>query len=394
MSPDIHGHCDPRFDRVRRTFAALFERGEESGAAVSVYLGDDLVADLWAGNADRRSGRPWERDTPCLTFSCAKAVTAVCALRLCSEGAADPDGLVSAWWPEFAVAGKDRTTTAHLLSHQAGLPAFDTPVTVAESADPAALAARLAAQSPQWQPGTAHGYHALTFGWLVGELVRRLSGWTVGQYLAEYIAGPHGLDLWLGGPDDVIARTARMSRGQRAAETPARAPAGTGAGPGDWLASGAASPVPDLTVRAFSYPDPTSVPGGSNSPEVLRAGWPASGLMATASGLAGFYRDLLAGRLLDRAVLRGALVPRATGPDRILGISSSFGLGFMRPSETFWVPPDGRESAFGHTGLSGAVGLGDPSCGLAIGYVTNRMGAELSAARGARLISAAYLSAG
>jgi CubicO group peptidase (beta-lactamase class C family) len=423
MSPDIHGHCDPRFDRVRRTFAALFERGEEVGAAVSVYLGDDLVAELWAGDADRRSGRPWERDTPCLTFSCAKAVTAVCALRLCSEGAADPDGLVSAWWPEFAVAGKDRTTTAHLLSHQAGLPAFDTPVTVAESADPAALAARLAAQSPQWQPGTAHGYHALTFGWLAGELVRRLSGRTVGQYLAEYIAGPHGLDLWLGGPDEVIARTARMSRGaQRAADTsapppppapapapapllsrapvpspgpaPARAPAGTAAGPGDWLAQGAASPVPDLTTRAFSYPDPTSVPGGSNSPEVLRAGWPASGLMATASGLAGFYRDLLAGRLLDGAALRSALVPRATGPDRILGIGSSFGLGFMRPSEAFWVPPGGRESAFGHTGLSGAVGLGDPSRRLAIGYVTNRMGAELSAARGARLISAAYLSTG
>ncbi len=171
-------------------------------------------------------------------------------------------------------------------------------------------------------------------------------------------------------------------------------PPGTAARPGDWLASGAGSPLPDLTARAFSNPDPTSVPGGSNSPEVLRAGWPASGLMATAGGLAGFYRDLLAGRLLDRAVLRSALVSRATGPDRILGISSSFGLGFMRPSETFWVPPAGRESAFGHTGLSGAVGLGDPSRGLAIGYVTNRMGAELSAARGARLISAAYLSTG
>jgi len=150
--------------------------------------------------------------------------------------------------------------------------------------------------------------------------------------------------------------------------------------------------MPDLAARAFSNPDPTSVPGGSNSPEVLRAGWPASGLLATAGGLAGLYRDLLAGRLLDPAALRRALLPRATGPDRILGVSSAFGLGFMLPSETLWVPPAGRGSAFGHTGLSGAVGLGDTSRRLAIGYVTNLIGAETPAARAARLISAAYLS--
>jgi len=382
MSHDIHGHCDPRFDRVRRTFAAHFERGDEVGAAVCVYLGDVLVADLWAGEADPRSGRPWQRDTPCLTFSCAKAVTAVCALRLCAQGAADVEGPVSAWWPEFAVAGKDRTTAAHLLSHQAGLPAFTAPVTVAESADPAALAAMLAAQPPEWPPGSDHGYHALTFGWLAGELVRRLSGRTVGQYLAEHIAGPHGLGLWLGAPDEVIARAARINRGRPpAGGTAGRPPAG-----------GTAGRAPDLTARAFSNPDPTSVPGGSNSPGVLRAGWPASGLLATAGGLAGFYRDLLAGRLLDPAALRSALVPRVSGPDRILGMNSTFGLGFMRPSETFWIPPGGRDSAFGHTGLSGAVGLGDTVRGLAIGYVTSRMGGELSAARAARLVSAAYLS--
>jgi CubicO group peptidase (beta-lactamase class C family) len=126
---------------------------------------------------------------------------------------------------------------------------------------------------------------------------------------------------------------------------------------------------------------------------VLRAGWPASGLLATAGGLAGFYRDLLAGRLLDPAALRIALVPRATGPDRVLGINSAFGLGFMLPSDAFWVPPAGRASAFGHSGLSGAVGLGDTARGLAIGYVTNGIGDEISAAaRAARLISAAYQS--
>jgi len=170
-------------------------------------------------------------------------------------------------------------------------------------------------------------------------------------------------------------------------------PAGVGAAPaGGAAGSGTGIRMPDLAARAFSNPDPTSVPGGSNSPEVLRAGWPASGLLASAGGLAGLYRDLLAGRLLDPAALRRALLPRATGPDRILGVSSAFGLGFMLPSQTLWVPPAGRGSAFGHAGLSGAVGLGDTSRRLAIGYVTNLIGAETPAARAARLISAAYLS--
>jgi CubicO group peptidase (beta-lactamase class C family) len=399
MSVDIHGHCDTRFARVRGAFAAHFERGEEVGAAVCVFLGDEPVVDLWAGQADARTGRAWQHDTPCLAYSCAKAVTALCALRLCAEGAADVEGLVSAWWPEFAVAGKEGTTTAHLLSHQAGLPAFSTPVTVAESADPAALAARLAAQPPDWVPGSAHGYHPLTFGWLVGELVRRLSGRTVGQYLADRVAAPNGLELWLGGPDEVIGRAARITRrGPRPVSEPASGPVtgtpatGTTPATGSGTGSGTGIRMPDLAARAFSNPDPTSVPGGSNSPEVLRAGWPASGLLATAAGLAGLYRDLLAGRLLDPAALRRALLPRATGQDRILGLSSAFGLGFMLPSETLWVPPAGRGSAFGHTGLSGAVGLGDTSRRLAIGYVTNLIGAEASAARAARLISAAYLS--
>jgi len=137
----------------------------------------------------------------------------VSALRLAEAGACDLDGPAAAWWPEFAAAGKEHATGVHLLSHQAGLPAFRDPVTVAEAADPAALAARLAAQPPEWEPGTAHGYHALTYGWLAGELVRRLAGQTVGEYLAEHIAGPHGLGLWLGGPAEVITRAARISRG-------------------------------------------------------------------------------------------------------------------------------------------------------------------------------------
>jgi CubicO group peptidase (beta-lactamase class C family) len=385
METEIHGHCDQRFSRVAAAFARHFERGEESGAAVCVYQGDDIVAELWAGYADQRAGRRWERDTPCLTFSCAKAVTAVSALRLAEAGGCDLDAPAAGWWPEFAAAGKERATGAQLLSHQAGLPAFRDPVSVAEAADPAAMAARLAAQPPEWEPGSAHGYHALTYGWLAGELVRRLSGQTVGAYLTEHIAGPLDLGLWLGGPAEVIGRAARIGRGPRDRTDP-RAGVTTAA---------VSAQTADLARRAFGNPDPTSVPGGSNSVAVLSGGWPASGLLATAAGLAGFYRHLLAGRVVSPATLRGALAPRVSGTDRVLGVTTAFGLGFMLPSESFWVPRAAQQGAFGHTGLSGAIGLGDTSRGLAVGYVTNRMGnGAATGTRAARLVSAVYASTG
>lgn len=409
METEIHGHCDQRFSRVAAAFARHFERGEESGAAVCVYQGDDIVAELWAGYADQRAGRRWERDTPCLTFSCAKAVTAVSALRLAEAGGCDLDAPAAGWWPEFAAAGKERATGAQLLSHQAGLPAFRDPVSVAEAADPAAMAARLAAQPPEWEPGSAHGYHALTYGWLAGELVRRLSGQTVGAYLAEHIAGPLDLGLWLGGPAEVIGRAARIGRGPAPGtaapdSTDRRGtsdPGGNSSSRGrtdpraSVIAATVSAETADLARRAFGNPDPTSVPGGSNSVAVLSGGWPASGLLATAAGLAGFYRHLLAGRVVSPATLRGALAPRVSGTDRVLGVTTAFGLGFMLPSESFWVPRAAQQGAFGHTGLSGAIGLGDTSRGLAVGYVTNRMGnGAATGTRAARLVSAVYASTG
>lgn len=364
----IHGECDPAFAAVREAFEAGFGRGEEVGAAVAVYAGDTLVVDLHGGLADRRAERPWTPGTACLAFSCAKAVTATAALLLAERGLVDLDRPVTDWWPEFRAPG---AVGAHLLTHEVGLPALARTVTPGEAHDAAAMAALLAAQEPEWPPGTAHGYHALTFGWLAGEIVRRLSGTSVGAFVAREIAGPRGLDLYLGAPDEVIARTARLTvaphrRGIRAA-------------------TGTTEP------RAFDNPRVTSLPGGNNNPEMLRAGWPALGLVTTARGLAGFYRDLLAGRLLGADTLATAVRRRVSGPDRVLGVDSSFGLGFMRPSPPFQVPSAAQESAFGHTGLSGAVGLGDLDRGIAVGYVTNGVSDELSGGdRTFRLLEAAY----
>jgi CubicO group peptidase (beta-lactamase class C family) len=404
-APTVQGWCDPAFGPVREVFAGHFADGEEVGAAVCVYLAGTLVADLWGGVADTRTGRPWQRDTPCLAFSCTKALTTACALHLWERGGYEMDAPVTTWWPEFGQAGKDQVTAAHLLSHQAGLPAFDGAVSVADTADPAGLAARLAAQAPEWAPGTEHGYHALTFGWLAGEIVRRLSGRPVGEYAAAHITGPHELDMWLGAPDDVIARAARLTnRPPSAARATASAPAPTGAAgrgsapprptgrPAALLRADAAS---SLLWRTIYNPDATSVPGGHNNPQVLRAGWPASGVVTTAAGLAGFYRHLAAGRVLDPATLTAALAVRASGKDKVLSIESAFGLGFMRPSLTFPVPAAGRASAFGHTGLGGAIGLADVSRGLAMAYVPNRMGDEMSGAlRAYRLVEAVYAAIG
>jgi CubicO group peptidase (beta-lactamase class C family) len=285
----VHGHCDPAFAAVRDAFERNFADGDELGAAVTVYVGDDLVVDLWGGIADRRTGRAWRQDTPCVAFSCTKAVTAAAALRLAEQGAYDMDEPVSRWWPEFAAHGKEATTAAHLLSHQAGLPVLETPFTAEQAADPKAVADRLAMQAPRWPPGTAHGYHALTYGWLVGEIVRRVGGRPVGAYVRAEFAGD--LDLWIGAPDDVIGRAARLT---------ARRPGGTEpAGEGvaqrrlNRLMDAYLDPASPLNL-AMNNPAPGN--GGYNNPVVLRGGWPAAGMVATATALAGFYRDLLAGR--------------------------------------------------------------------------------------------------
>ncbi|WP_451916748.1 serine hydrolase domain-containing protein [Actinomadura keratinilytica] len=386
----VQGQCDPAFAAVRDVFEQHFADGLELGAAVAVYAGDRKVVDLWGGVADRRTGRAWRADTPCFAFSCTKALTATAALLLAERGAYDVDGPVTAWWPEFGAHGKERTTAAHLLSHQAGLPAFARPVTAEEAADPAAMAAELAAQEPEWTPGEGHGYHALTYGWLAGEIVRRLSGRTVGAFVKEEFAG--GLDLWIGAPDDVIERGARMTARRRGPAPDGGRRAAPGPAPDaallERLAKAAADPASRLN-RAVGNPHPGK--GGFNNPVVLRAGWPGAGMMTTAAGMAAFYRDLAAGRILRPDTLREAVRTRVQGPDLTMLQETAFGLGFMRPASSFRVPAAARASAFGHGGAGGSIGLGDAEAGLALAYLPNLMGDGLVGdLRAARLVEAAY----
>ncbi|GAB2913635.1 serine hydrolase domain-containing protein [Nonomuraea fastidiosa] len=416
-------HCDPRFARVREVFERHFADGEELGAAFAVYKDGELVVDLWDGIADRWTGRPWERDTPAFVYCCTKAVTAAVLLRLVEQGLVDVATPVAEVWPEFAAEGKGSVTVEHLLTHQAGLPVVEEEVPVEEFDDLPAIAARLAGQRPLWEPGTAHGYHALTYGFLIGEVVRRVTGRTVGELVAAEIAGPLELELWVGAPDDVIERTARLKAGERPRRAPGRAersgmeivesadrpqdaqPTGrpqdaqaadrprearAADRPQDLLAEiqRAALDPASLMNRALGNPAMHRLKGGANHPVILRAGWPAAGLVTTARGLAGFYQGLLAGDVLRPETLRDALRPRVNGPDKVLYLATSFGLGFMLPSLTFTMP---SKSAFGHSGMGGALGLGDPERGLAIGYVMNKMADALTGnLRGIRLVQAVY----
>ncbi|WP_433253743.1 serine hydrolase domain-containing protein [Streptosporangium sp. CA-135522] len=410
----VHGQCDPRFSRVREVFDGHFAGGEELGAAFAVFLDGEPVVDLWGGVADRRGGRPWERDTPALTYSCTKAVTATAVLLLAERGLLDVGAPVADVWPEFARGGKDRVTVEHLLTHQSGLPVIEEPVPVEEFEDQAAIADRLAGQRPIWEPGTAHGYHALTYGFLLGEVIRRVSGKSAGEFVAAEIAGPMGLELWLGAPDGVAARAARLSAGERPKPPdPVDTPRPSGHADTSLQRPGPAAPESAAPVtrdpltemsraaldrdslmnRALGNPPIHRLQGGANHPVIMRSGWPAVGAVATARGLAGFYRDLVAGRILRPETLRDALRRRVGGPDRVLVIDSSFGLGYMRPAMTFLTPARGAESAFGHTGMGGFLGLGDVEHGLGIGYTMNKMANAVSGSlRAHRLTEAVYAS--
>jgi CubicO group peptidase (beta-lactamase class C family) len=380
MGEGADGWVDPAFGAVRDVFEASFADGANRGAAVAVHVGGRAVADLWGGTADERTGRPWQRDTPCVTFSCTKAITATAALRVARDAGAGWDDRVATWWPEYATAGKEATTLADLLTHRAGLPAFDRPVTAAEAADPAATAALLAGQRPVWEPGTAHGYHALTFGWLVGEFVRRHTGGTVGAYAR----GNFGDDLWLEVPPEVAQRAARVTFP-----------------PAEQMAWSDPAPIEAATaVRlAQAYQDPDSLlmraPGNPlaayNRPEVLAGGWPAAGLVTTARALARFYRDLAAGALLDPALLGEALQERVRGADPVLLLESAFGLGYMLPSQNFILPEPARPTAFGHPGAGGAIGLGDIDNQVAIAFIPNQRRDWLAGDRRAHdLVAAVY----
>lgn len=386
MPTVVHGTCESRFEAVREAFASNFDELGEIGAAVSVHVDGDPVVDIWAGLADPATERPWDEDTLALVFSTTKGWTAVCALLLWERGELDIDAPVADVWPEFAAAGKEAVTTRQLLSHQAGLPAFDEPISVDECHDFDVVAARLAAQAPRWEPGTAHGYHAITYGWLVGEVIRRVSGKTPGAFFAAEVAGPLGLDMYIGLPPGHRQRVAMLQ------------PMGLAMPEGfqlDEKTMALVTTIMDqesLTFQVFSNPAVID-PDAFNSEAMHQAEWPAANGITTACSLSKLYGELACDRVLSTKTLDAAVTPQVDGPDRVLVLDTRFGLGFALPSDVVNYGPSGN--GFGHDGAGGSLGFADRRHKVGFGYVMNQMSASLGTdQRVERLTRALYSSLG
>jgi CubicO group peptidase (beta-lactamase class C family) len=350
MTVPVEGRCEPGFEPVRAAFEACFTALGEVGAATCVYLDGRPVVDLWGGVADERSTRRWQADTLVHVYSVTKPFVAVCLLLLVDRGLVDLDAPVARYWPEFAQAGKAEVPVRWLLTHQAGLPGLHAPQPAAAILDWDRIVALLAAEPPWWPPGTRHGEHAFFFGHLVGEVVRRVSGQSLGAFLRSQVAHPWALDFFVG---------------LSAAELPRCA---TVVGMDDaWRASLDLAPG-TLRERASHNP-----PGMLDGDVINGAPWrqaqvPAVNGHGSARAIARFYGGLACGgvldgvRLLSEPLLRSAASVHSSGVDMYLEDAVNWGLGFM-------VDVDG----FGMGGLGGALGWGDPDKRLGFAYVTNRM---------------------
>ncbi|WP_121829803.1 serine hydrolase domain-containing protein [Streptomyces sp. S1] len=366
----IDGEVAPGFEAVREAFAANFERRGDIGAAVCVYRYGRPVVDLWGGTADAETGRPWTRDTLQLVYSATKGATATVAHMLAERGLLDLDAPVAEYWPEFAANGKADIPVRWLLSHRAGLVALDQPLPLADALAWEPMAEALAAQRPLWTPGAAHGYHGRTWGWLVGEVVRRVSGRTPGRFFADEVAGPLGLGFFIGLPPGERERVSRMAYRQPAVDLTALPVESV---PAELREQVAAWRDPNsLSNRAFAVTDPAAI--DFDAPEVQAAELPSSNGIGTARALARMYAALIGEvdgvRLLAPETLASATGEQASGEDRVMLLPSRFGTGYMLPTDG--VPMTGP-TAFGHTGRGGSLAFADPAHGIAFGYVMNHI---------------------
>jgi CubicO group peptidase (beta-lactamase class C family) len=381
---EVRGFVAPGFEAVRDEFARNFAERGDVGAACCVYHRGRPVVDVHAGLAAPSSARPWREDTLQLVFSSTKGVTATCILMLVERGLLDLDAPVARYWPEFAAAGKESIPVRWLMSHRAGLAAIDGAFTLDDALAWDPVVSALAAQAPLWEPGTKHGYHLRSYGWLLGELVRRVDGRTIGRFLADEVAAPLGLDLWIGLPASEEARVSEI--------VPPEPTAG---------------PMREVFERLFA---PDTIPGRAltgpsdlfhydamwNRRELHAAELPSSNGIASARALARLYAALVAPvdgvRLLRPEMVARACEAQSDGPDAVLFLPTRFGLGFMLPPA---LAPSAPATAFGHPGAGGSLGFADAEAGVGFGYVMNRMIVDAGTDRRAdALVAAVYRSLG
>ena len=366
--PQVNGHIEPGFEPVREAFARNFELHGEVGASFCLYRDGRPVVDLWAGVADKATGRPWDQDAVALVFSTTKGAAAVCLHLLVQRGQIDLDEPVATYWPEFAAAGKGSVTVRQAAAHRTGIAPIPEGLTLQDLLAWDPIVEALAAAEPIWEPGSAHGYHALTYGWIVGELVRRVSGQSIGEFFAAEVAGPLGLDFWIGLPQDVESRVAVLDFAPPAdlsglpEEQQAEIARLVGPGSLFWQAAGRG------LIAQSDY----------NTRAMRAAQVPGAGGVGTARSLARMYAATIGEvdgvRLLEPSTVDAARSLVSEGTDGVLGMPTRFGAGFMVPGGSFVLYD---EHSYGHYGAGGSVALASPEASLALGYVPNRMTSSL-----------------
>ncbi|MEX2229133.1 MAG: serine hydrolase domain-containing protein [Dehalococcoidia bacterium] len=360
----IAGTCDARFDGVRTAFRENFDTRGDVGASVAITIDGEPVVDLWGGWADGARKRAWQRDTIVNVYSATKGVLATCMHMLVDRGLIDLDAPVATYWPEFAAAGKATLPVRYLLSHQAGLPAVRRPVPDEAVYEWDTMVHALEAQEPWWAPGTNQGYHAATFGWLNGEVLRRVTGQMFSAFAREQIVEPLGVEFAIAFGPELDDRVAEML-----------VPVPSGAGDGPSLAAWLRDPE---SLAGKTFGNPPRPPAVANTRRWRAAEIPSSNGHVNARGLARLYSALARGgeldgvRLLSAEAIVRAAAQQVRSTDAVLGIVTSRSLGYMLPIAEQGDPRGA--GAFGHGGMGGSIGFADPAHRMGFGYAMNQMG--------------------
>ena len=381
----IFGYCDPRFEQVADVLRHSLESKFEVGASFAVEIEGEMVMDLWGGHKDAERTMPWQQDTIVNVFSVTKGVTAICAAKLIEQGHLDLHQKVSHYWPEYGCNGKENTTVIDLLCHRAGMFGFRDQVPLDDWTNWGQFTGMLAAQAPFAEPNSIQAYHALTFGWLVGELIRRVDGRTVGVYFKEEIANPLGLDFAIGLDDSDMARCAQMLMLD---ELPSISQLNVLKYLPDFLLSKSLTNIKAAVSMGFN---PIAFdgramdnPNFANTTEWRRAEIPAANGHGVASSLATLYGILSNGGSRDgNEVLKPETIEllrtvHSNGPDMVLfGLNYKFGLGHMLNAPITPIGRNHSESMFGHTGIGGAVVFGDVEKKLGFSFFNNQQHKDL-----------------
>lgn len=373
----VAGTVAPGFEPVRERFAANFLRDDhcrEVGAALSVFHGERCVVDVWAGHMDAGGAQPWRKDTLLNVYSTTKGMVACCIALLVDSGALRYDDTVASVWPEFAQNGKQHITIEQALSHQAGLPAFEQPTTLEDLYDWHARCAALAEQKTRWTPGEKTAYHPITYGYLAGEIVRRVSGHSVGEFLQKELALPLEADFFIG-LEPALDRRVATTLAPKSLIDP--------------------SALPSIEETRLSVTNPMLNPRAANTAPWRRAEMPALNGHASADAIARIYAMLANGgtfarrRLLSPATIERMTRVRSDRMDLTLGMPANWAAGVVLNGTTTFFGPNPR--SYGHSGWGGSFGCADPDRRLAIGYVCNQMGPDLVGdARARELCAAIY----